>query len=73
MDRPIYRQGDNHAFTYPNPAGRTYRQELVNIAPSLSNLFLISSKKRIYSKQKEFAPTERKFFPISIDPFSEGT
>ena len=33
-----------------------------------SNPFL----KGFYSKRKEFAPTGSKFFPFTVDPFSEG-
>ena len=29
--------------------------------------------KEVYSKRKEFAPHGSKFFPFTIDPFSEGT
>ena len=29
--------------------------------------------KEVYFKRKEFAPYGSKFFPFSVDPFSEGT
>ena len=38
---------------------------------TLSKLFCLPSEERFYSKKKEFAPLGSKFFPFSVDPFSE--
>ena len=39
----------------------------------LSKWFWFPSEKRVYSKRKEFASLESKFFPFKAETFSEGT
>ena len=44
---------------------------LLSAEVTLPKLF-VPLLKMVYSKRKEFAPLESKFFPFRVDPFSEG-
>ena len=49
-----------------------FKRETSFLTLCLSFLTPIPFWNRVYSKRKEFAPFGSKFFPLRVDPFSEG-